>query len=493
MAKNKIKVLLVASEAVPFAKVGGLADVVGAQGKIMQEQGIDVRIVIPKYRVVGENIEKLGLKVKHNFDFSITIDTREEKGCVEEVEYAGVTYYLIDRPEYFWRDGIYNDTQSKQDYPDNLRRFIFFSRAVIECAKGVGFQPDIIHAHDWQTGLIPVYLRTDYKADSFYRLTKCIFTIHNLAYQGIFPVEMFTLTGLDWKYFTIHGLEYYGHLNLMKGGIVYSDITTTVSETYAKEIQSPEFGNGLEGVMSDKAMYGNLFGIFNGVDYTEWHPSVDIYLKEHYAINYDIDTLDKKQQIKLKYLTENGIKKPDASKPLIGIISRLVDQKGWDIILEIIDQLFKEDIYFTVLGTGKYEYENRLKAVKNSYPDKMIIDIGFDIPKSHYIEAAADIYLMPSRFEPCGLNQLYSLSYGTIPVVRNTGGLADTVKDGKTGFVFKNYNPEELMIALKKAIDLFKSSPDKWRKLMENAMKEDWSWKKAIQSYNGIYDKLMLK
>ncbi|OHD53735.1 MAG: hypothetical protein A2Y33_07330 [Spirochaetes bacterium GWF1_51_8] len=488
-----MKVLLVASEAVPFAKVGGLADVVGAQGKIMQEEGLDVRIAIPKYKVVSDNIEKLGLKVKPSFDFTISLENREEKGRVEEVVYAGVTYYLIDRPDYFMREGIYTDPQSRQDYPDNLRRFVFFSRAILECAKGVGFQPDIIHVHDWQTGLIPVYLRTDYKMDSFFRQTKCVFTIHNLAYQGIFPVELFTLTGLDWKYFTIHGLEYYGHLNLMKGGIVYSDVTTTVSQTYAKEIQTPEYGNGLEGVMSDKALYGNLYGIFNGVDYSEWHPSTDTYLKEHFGINYDVDTLDKKKEIKLKYLSENGIKKPDLNKPLIGIVSRLVDQKGWDIILEIIDQLFKEDIYFTVLGTGKYEYENRLRSVKSNYPDKMIVEIGFDIPNSHYIEAASDIYLMPSRFEPCGLNQLYSLAYGTVPVVRYTGGLADTVKDGKTGFVFKNYNPEDMMAALKKAIDMYRTSQDKWKKLMENAMKEDWSWKKAIKSYNELYDKVMAK
>jgi starch synthase len=493
MPKDKIKVLLVASEAVPFAKVGGLADVVGAQGKNLAEAGLDLRVAIPKFSMVYDNIVRFGAKIKRSEDITISMEGGEETGTIQEVEHLGVRYFFVDHPGFFKRNGIYLDEHTKQDFSDNLKRFVFFSKAVLEGAKIFDFQPDIIHSHDWQTGLLPVYLKTIYKLDSFYRLAQSVFTIHNLAYQGIFPVEQFTITGLNWKYFTINGLEYYGHLNLMKGGIVFSDVTTTVSETYAKEIQTPEYGNGLEGVMRTKDMYGNLHGIVNGVDYSEWNPGIDTYLNDKYKLNYDFDNLENKKKIKEMFLKENGIKKPDVSRPLLGVISRLVDQKGWDILLEIFDKLIKEDVYITVLGTGKYEYESRLREFGEKYADKAVISIGFDIPRSHYIEAASDIFLMPSRFEPCGLNQLYSLRYGTIPVVRETGGLADTVKDGKTGFAFKNYNPDELFNTIKKALDLFKKNPDKWRKMMESGMKEDWSWAKAAKKYVELYKKAVAK
>lgn len=491
MPKSKLKVLLISSEAVPFAKVGGLADVTGSLGKELTESGVDVRVAIPKYNEVYQNIEKFGISPINQKQITVSLENEEENGTIEEYELHGVHYYFVDKPEYFRRDGIYMDEQTKQDFSDNLKRFVYFSKAVLEAAKVFDFQPDIVHSHDWQTGLIPVYMKTIYKLDSFYRQSKVVFTVHNLAYQGIFPVEQFTITGLDWKYFTINGLEYYGHINLMKGGVVFSDKTTTVSETYALEIQTPEFGNGLEGVMGDKFNYGNLVGIVNGVDYEEWDPSHDIHLKDKYGINYTFETIEDKQKIKNQFLTENGISKPDPKTPLVGIISRLVDQKGWDIIFEVIDQLMGENIYFAILGTGKYEYENRLKTIKNNYPDKTIISIGFDIPTSHYIEAASDIYLMPSRFEPCGLNQLYSMRYGTVPLVRDTGGLADTVKDGKTGFKFEKYNPDHLMDTFRKALDKFRNQPDKWRKIMETAMKEDWSWTKSTKKYKELYAKLV--
>lgn len=491
MAASKIKVLIISSEAVPFAKVGGLADVAGSLAKRMTEAGVDVRIVIPKYSEVSKNIQELKLKCLDKRELTISIENDEESGVVELYEYHKVKYLFIDKPELFQRDGIYMDYQTKQDFSDNLRRFVFFSKAALEAAKSFDFQPDLVHSHDWQTGLIPVYLKTIHKLDSFYHQTKSVFTVHNLAYQGIFPVEQFTITGLDWKYFTINGLEYYGHLNLMKGGIVFSDITTTVSETYATEVQTPEYGNGLEGVMSDKANYGALFGIMNGVDYDEWNPKVDTHLKEHFNLNYDLDKLANKKKIKMQFLKENGISNPDDKKPLVGIISRLADQKGWDIIFEIVDQLLSEDIYFTVLGTGKYEYENKLKNLREKYPDNMIVFIGFNIPTSHYIEAASDIYLAPSRFEPCGLNQLYSLRYGAIPLVRQTGGLADTVKDNKTGFSFRNYSPEELLKTFHKAVEKYKTQPDKWKKMVATAMNEDWSWKIATEKYLELYKRLV--
>jgi starch synthase len=491
MGKDKLRVLIVSSESVPFAKVGGLADVVGALAKELRESGVDARIMIPKYSEVYEFMTHSGLASSRTRDFTINLEMGEVQGKVEEVEYNGTPFYFIDNPKYFRREGIYVDERTKYDFPDSLERFTFFSKAVLESAKLIDFKPDVIHSHDWQTGLIPVYLKTVYKLDSFYKNTRSVFTIHNLSYQGIFPVEQFSVTGLDWKYFTINGLEYYGHLNLMKGGIVFSDMAATVSETYAREIQTPEYGNGLEGVIRDKAMYKKLVGIVNGVDYEEWNPKVDVSIQKKFGLNFDAGSLANKQKIKEVFLADNGISNPDPRKPLIGIVSRLVDQKGFDLIFEVLDEMLKMNVYFAILGTGKHEYENRLKAARDRYPDRMIVNIGFDIPFSHYIEAASDIFLMPSRFEPCGQNQLYSLKYGTIPVVRNTGGLADTVKDDKTGFLFNDYNPDDLFVVVKKAVEMFRNSPDRFRKLIENAMREDWSWKKAAKKYMESYRQLL--
>jgi len=488
--REKLKLLIVASEAVPFAKVGGLADVVGALSSEIQKNNIEVKVVIPKYEVVYKYIEENKVKINGIQDISVTIEDREIRGKVEEVVYNDVHYCFIDNPHYFKRDGIYLDSKTRTDYADSLERFVFFCKAVLESTKVLDFKPDIIQCNDWQTGLVPVYLKTLYRMDSFFKSTKSVYSIHNLSYQGIFPVEQFPITGLDWKYFTVNELEYYGHINLLKGGIVFSDIIITVSETYAKEIQTSEFGNGLEGILQSKAAQKRLFGIVNGADYNEWNPTIDIYIKNKYNLNYDFSTIENKKKIKIEFLKENGIKDPDSSLPLLGIVSRLVDQKGFDLIFEVIDEIFSLGVYFTVLGSGKTEYENRLKAIQEKYPDRAIIFIAFDIPTSHYIEAASDMFLMPSRFEPCGLNQLYSLKYGTVPVVRYTGGLADTVKDGKTGFVFHSYNPEDFLACLKQAVSLYKTAPDKWMKMVENAMKEDWSWGRAAKRYSELYEEL---
>jgi starch synthase len=359
--------------------------------------------------------------------------------------------------------------------------------------KVLDFKPDIIQANDWQSGLVPVYLKTVYKQETFYKNTKCVFSIHNLSYQGIFPVELFSFTSLDWKYFTVNGLEYYGHLNLMKGGIVFSDVIATVSETYAGEIQTPEFGSGLEGVIRDKAVQNNLYGIVNGVDYQDWDPKTDAFLYQKYQINYDYENIGKKKEIKKAFISEHITPNPDLSIPLISIVSRLVDQKGFDLIFEIMDELLKLGVYFTVLGTGKNEYEKKLRAIHDKYPQKTAVFTRFDIPLSHHIEAASDIFIMPSRFEPCGLNQLYSIKYGTIPVARNTGGLADTIKNGKTGFLFADYDPDDFLNTLKKAIHVYKHENAKWLEMIETGMKEDWSWEKAAEKYLEIYKKLISK
>ncbi len=491
MPGEKIKVLIVAGEAVPFAKVGGLADVVGALGKEIGKNNTEVRIVIPKYTIVYDYIEQNKVRIENSKDITVQVEDREIKAKIEEVVYEGVVYYFIDSPVHFKRDGIYMDSKTRTDYSDSLERFVFFCKAVLEGTKIFNFKPDIIQCNDWQTGLVPVYLKTLYKLDSFFKDTYSIYSIHNLSYQGIFPVEQFTITGLDWKYFSVNELEYYGHLNLLKGGIVFSDIIITVSETYAEEIQTSEFGNGLEGILKVKASQNRLFGIVNGADYKEWNPSIDVHLKEKYNLNYDFPTLENKKKLKELFLKDCGLQNTSPDIPLLGMVSRLVDQKGFDLVFEIINDLLKTGVYFTVLGTGKTEYENRLRTIKERYPNQTAIFIDFNIPLSHYIESAADIFLMPSRFEPCGLNQLYSLKYGTIPVVRKTGGLADTVKDGKTGFVFSSYSPEEFLNTLVKAVHIYKTEPEKWNKMVENAMSEDWSWDKAAKKYCRLYENLI--
>lgn len=491
MSQKKTNILIAGSEAWPLAKVGGLADVIGALGKRINEFSANVRVAIPKYRVVSQFIKENKISVKRTVEVSIVMEAGEEVGKIEEIVYKGLTFYLVDRPEYFDRNGIYLDNETRQDFNDNLERFVFFSKAILEGLKALDFQPDIIHAQDWQMGLLPVYLKTLYQSDSFFTKTKSVFTVHNLSYQGIFPVEIFSMTGLDWKYFTVAGLEYYGHLNLIKGGIIFSDLTTTVSETYAKEIQTPELGNGLEGVIQEKAAQGKMVGIVNGVDYSEWNPQTDAYLKKEFNLNYSLETVSNKKKIKKLFLEKIGFSKPDLSRPLIGIVSRMVDQKGFDILFECIEDILKENVYFVVLGQGKYEYESRFKELQAQHPDKIKSFIEFNVSLSHQIEAASDTFLLPSRFEPCGLTQLYSLKYGTLPIVRKTGGLADTVFDGENGFLFEPYNPDELLRTLKKAIDVYRKDQNTWKAMVQTAMTQDWSWKKAAKIYFDTYLELL--
>lgn len=491
--KKILNVLMVSSESSEFVKVGGLADVVGALGENLSENGIHALIALPKFRNVSEKITEYKLKPIDSCRFSVFMEDHEETGTAEVYEWKGTQYLFIDKCEYYCRNGIYIDLETRQDFADNLRRFVFFNRGVLEAVKKLGFKPDIVHGHDWQSGLIPVYLKTVYHIDDFFSDTKVLFTAHNLAYQGLYPVEQFSLTGLDWRYFNINGLEYYGHLNLLKGGVVFADMVNTVSENYAKEVQTAEFGNGLEGVMRDKAYANSLVGIVNGVDYKVWDPAVDPYLKKKYKLNYSPSQLENKAKIKAKFMKEMELVAADEKAPLIGIVSPLLDQKGWDIIFEIIDAVLDLPINFVVLGTGKFEYENKLKKLARQYPGKMSVNIEFNVELSHYIEAASDIFLEPSRFEPCGLNQMYSLRYGTIPVVRNTGGLADTVRHEKNGFSFNNYDPEELLQTIRTTVEIFRNEPEKWKRIMLTAMKEDWSWEKSAKKYLAVYERLILK
>jgi|YNPMSStandDraft_2_1061718.scaffolds.fasta_scaffold00019_61 starch synthase len=487
MPIQKPHILLAATEVAPFAKVGGLADVVGALAKELHNLGgISVSVVLPHYNEVENFLTENHIPIQRKEELSISIGNQTVKGAIEEIQYNGFTVYLVDQPHYFRRNGIYFDETYKIDYADNLERMTFFARFVFEALKALNVKVNVIHAHDWQCGLFPFYLKSIYQIDGFYKNTASVFTIHNLYYQGIFSVEQYGILGVDWKYFTINGLEFYGHINLLKAGINFADIITVVSENYSREIQSPEFGNGLEGIIREKAQNNQIIGIMNGVDYEEWNPKNDVYL----PIHYDEKNLSRKQELKMVFLREKGIQNPDPTKPLIGMVSRLVDQKGLDILLDIIPKLMEQGVYFTILGQGKEEYETRLKDFARHYGPSFSASIAFSIPESHKIIASSDIFLVPSRFEPSGLTQLYAMSYGTIPVVRKTGGLADSVKHGVTGFVFEPYTPEALLSMVSEAIATYKTNKNTWEKMMRNAMKEDFSWKTSAKKYKEIYKNL---
>ncbi len=486
----KKKILFASSEAVPFAKVGGLGDVISSLGKALIQNGQEVRIIIPKYRSVYKYMEEHCIKPETTYQASFSFNDATYSFVIEEVHFQENRFIFVDMPELFDRENPYIDIVTGKDYNDNLHRYVVFNRAVLETCKITSWIPDIIHCHDWHMGLIPLFKRALSEYSSVFHDTKTVFTIHNLAYQGVFPVDQYETLGVEWKYFHINGLEYYRHINLLKGGVVFSDAVNTVSPKYAEEIQTEGSGVGLEGVIKEKRLLGIFRGIINGVDYTEWDPSIDEVLKEKYDLNFDPTTLDKKLELKKRFMQDNGLVYSD-DVPLIGIITRLYDQKGLDIILECIVELLENNIAFSVLGTGKKEYEERLRQLSEMYPNLMNVVIGFDVDRSHEVEAACDMFLMPSQFEPSGLNQLYSLRYGTVPIVRNTGGLADSVENDRTGFVFDDYNPDALKYTVLKAVDMWRNEKLSWDRIVKAGMKKDWSWKRSAKEYLDMYKEVL--
>ena len=474
-----MKVALISSEVVPFAKVGGLADVAGSLPKALEKNGIDVKVFLPKYKKIEE--EKFGLKKISSF-ISVPIkDTIKNANIWEGKIGENIQVFFIENEEYFGRDNIYG-------YYDDPERYIFFSRATIEVLKRLGFIPDVIHANDWQTGLIPVYLKTLYKTDEFFKDTGTLYTIHNLAYQGVTDKEHILTANLPWSVFNIDGVEYYGNMNMMKGGIIFSDAINTVSKKYAEEIQTPQYGEGLEGVLLSRK--DRLFGIVNGIDYEVWNPETDKDIKA----NYNVHSIERKIENKRALKEENGLTSPDTT-PLFGLISRLVDQKGLDILLEGLDEIMSLDLEFIILGTGDEKYHIALKEMVNKYPNKLRAHIMFDPHLARRIYAGVDFFLMPSRFEPCGLGQLISLRYGTIPVVRKTGGLADTVmpfdpeKKIGNGIVFEKYSKDALVEAVRQAVKLYEDK-ENMRKCQENAMSADYSWNRSANEYIELYKKV---
>ena len=474
-----MKILIATPEAVPFAKTGGLADVTGALLNEYRKMKEEAYLVMPLYGRVRENfkLKDTGLKI------SVPLGNRKLKGRIFSYENSA---YFIECDEFFDREEIYGTPRG--DYPDNAARFIFFSRGVLETCRALGFKPDIIHCNDWQTGLIPLYLKAIYSSDKFFDRTASIITIHNLGYQGLFPQSDMPLTGFDRSLFTPEGIEFYGKINFLKAGLISADSITTVSNNYAKEILSREYGFGLDGVLRKRA--SALTGIVNGIDSREWNPESDAFIKR----NYSLKDIDGKKECKLQLLKECSIR-PDAERPLIGMVGRLSGQKGLDLVLESLDEIFSAGANLIILGRGDEIFHRRLSSVAKKYKCRMYVKAGFEDSLAHKIYAGSDIFLMPSRYEPCGIGQLIAMRYGTIPVARRTGGLADTILDHRplngegTGFLFSDYTADALQGCLKRALCVYVNKTQ-WEKLIRSAMKMNFSWPDSAKRYIELYDKV---
>lgn len=484
MARRKMRIVFAAPEMVPFAKTGGLADVAGTLPKEIQALGHEVICFLPKYKKVDVNRWPLKEEVNR---LQIPVGSEMETGRVFRFnDSSGVQVFFVDQPEYFSRDELYGTPLG--DYPDNDRRFIFFQRGVLETLRKLSLKPDVIHCHDWQTGLLATYLKTFYGNDPLFGKTKSVFTIHNLAYQGNFPPDSLSLTGLGWEEFRMERLEFYGKVSFLKGGLVYSDVLTTVSPRYAEEIQTKEYGCGMEGVLRSRRE--DLVGIVNGIDPEEWNPETDSDLPACFSVR----KLEGKAVCKARLQKENRLK-VEARIPLLGIITRLADQKGLDILAPAIEGFMKRGVQLVLLGTGEEKYHQIFRELAKKYPSQLGIHILFDAKMAKRIYAGSDIFLMPSRYEPCGLGQLISFRFGTVPLVRETGGLADTVKDfdpktGKgTGFVFKEYETKALLEALARALEAFRDQKV-WLQVAKNGMKDDFSWRASAKKYIELYEKV---
>lgn len=477
-------VAFVASECVPYSKTGGLADVIGALPRALAALGHRVSVYLPKYR----QTDSAGLKVLVP---SLTIpfdDNYRFPTLLEGPQQGGVSIFFIEYEPFFGRESMYGTTLG--DYPDNAERFALFARAVLEAAKVTGV-PDVFHCHDWQAALVPVLLRSLYAEDPAYRRTPVVFTIHNMGYQGLFPPEVLPLLQLPWDLFTITKLEFFGKANFLKGALVLSDFITTVSRKYSQEIQTREYGFGLEGVL--KARSSTVAGILNGVDYDEWSPERDPFIAAQYAA----DTLDEKAKDKADLLKSFALAETTARLPVIGIVSRFAGQKGFDLIAQVADRLAREELIVVALGSGDKAYEDLFRRLQKLYPQRFAVKIAYDNTLAHKIEAGADMFLMPSRYEPCGLNQIYSLRYGTVPIVRATGGLDDTIETWNaktqrgTGFKFSEYTGEALLVAIRAALAAYKDEAG-WQTLMRNGMAKDFSWNTSAREYVKVYERVRL-
>ena len=473
-----MKILFISSELYPYAKVGGLGDVSAALPEAIRDLGHEISVFLPFYKKIDREKYNFKLILKN---FKISEFTERARIYKHYNGEKNVTNYFIWSEEFFDRDEIYGN------YEDNIERFIFFSKAVLKGIKELNISPDIIHCNDWQTAAIPILLKTTFNKDIFYQKVKTLFTIHNLAFQGIGDEKISKYLGIYNKNLILKNLEFWGKYNLMKGAILCSDIITTVSESYAQEIRTKEYGFGVEKELNLRK--NSIYGILNGIDYNIWNPIIDTFIWK----KYDLNSLELKLENKKKLLELSGFR--NINIPVFGMVTRLTSQKGLDLLIEIFDELMNLNIYLIILGTGQIKYHDFLLMKENEFPNKIKLFLEYNEELAHQIEAGADIFLMPSRFEPCGLNQMISLKYGTIPIVREIGGLKDSILDIRNnengnGFTFSAYSSLELLNTMKASINYFSEKP-KWEKLMKNAMKYDFSWKISAYKYEKLYKKLV--
>ena len=479
------KILFAASECVPFIKTGGLADVCGALPKEFDKEYWDVRVVIPNYRCIPEYFRNQMEYVTH-FYMSTGSYIQNKYVGVLQYQFEGVTYYFIDNEEFFGGMVPYGDTRT------DIEKFCFFDKAVLSMLPLIGFRPDIIHCHDWQTGFIPVYLKNEFQGDMFFWGIKSIMTIHNLKFQGIWDVKtMQGLTGFDKSLFTPDKLEFKKDANMLKGGLVYADYITTVSDTYANEIQTVVYGEGLDGLLS--ARHFDMQGIVNGIDYTNYNPETD----EKLYVNYNLETWRKKKALNKEKLQQDLGLAVDKKKFMIGLVSRLTDQKGLDLINHVMEGIVDEHTQLVIIGTGEPQYENMFRHYAWKYPDRVSANICYNDDLARKLYAAADAFLMPSRFEPCGLTQMISFRHGTVPIVRETGGLKDTVEpyneyeNTGDGFSFSNYNADEMLYVINYAKHIFYDKKRQWNQMVDRGMAKDFSWNASKYRYEGLYNFLL--
>jgi starch synthase len=476
------RVMMVSSEVSPWARSGGLADVLGALPGALAELGHEVAVVVPRYMNAADApTAKIMDALPVPFG-SGEIPVGVWAGA-KEIGSGSVTHYFVENAELYGAEGrgpgLYGNQQG--DYPDNDIRFAVFSRAALEISRRI-FPADVFHCHDWQAALLPVFLRETLAGDPDFARAKTLFTIHNLGYQGLFPASRFGETGLPRHLFNPEQLEFWGQINFMKAGIVFSDAVSTVSRRYAEEIQTEPFGFGLDGLLRHRSAV--LSGILNGVDYTRWNPATD----PHIPANYSPENLAGKLECKRSLLNEMGLPASMMDRPLIGIVSRFAEQKGFDLLAPVAERIFARGAGLVVLGDGDAVLEQMFLGLVRDYPEQVAVRLGFNDPLAHRIEAGSDIFLMPSRYEPCGLNQIYSLKYGTVPVVRATGGLDDTI-DESTGFKFDDYNGDSLLAAVAWACDSWESR-EEWAARMVRGMRKDFSWEPSARAYSELYQRL---
>jgi starch synthase len=480
-----LSVIFVSSEASPFSKTGGLGDVAGALPAALAEQGCDVALFLPLYR---ETLEK-GLEVTDTgLEVVVPLGRRMIRAGVWRAGTGAVKTFFIRCDEYFDRSFLYGTPE--RDYFDNLERFTLFSRAVLEALCAMRLRPDVVHANDWQTGLLPLYIKNLYRADAVLGRTATLFTVHNSAFQGLFPADNFDILGISHRLFTPSGIEFWGSISLLKAGLVFADVLTTVSPGYCRELKTARCGYGLEGLY--KARGSDLFGVINGVDYNEWDPAADPLIPARYSP----EDMSGKEVCRRALLNEFGLQDPGRG-PVAGMVTRLTPQKGIDLVIRAMDGLVGAGISLAIVGSGDSRTVARLGRACEKHPGRAALKTGFDNRLAHLLEAGSDIFLMPSKFEPCGLNQIYSQKYGTIPVVRATGGLDDTVRDygaepRPTGFKFRRYSAKALVKAVRRAVEVFRDGKE-WRELQLRAMSEDFSWSRSAKRYLELYGLAMKK